>query len=136
MTRPSLAIGFGCTRGAPASLLLHGIARTLADHALDLRDVRGLATLDTKRDEPSLGAVSARFGLPITFFSAAELAAVTGLARPSERVAQEVGTRGVAEPAALRLGRGPLIVPKTRYSAPMSDAHATVAVARYERRDG
>lgn len=127
----SLVLGLGCDRGAPTELVLRGIATLLAHHRLSPRSVKAIATIDQKHDEVAFRAVSEQHGWPLVTFSAAELDAVPGIASPSEVVRRHVGTRGVAEPAALlAAGGGELVVPKQRYTEPDAGRSMTLAVAR------
>ncbi|HEY2736376.1 MAG TPA: cobalamin biosynthesis protein, partial [Polyangiales bacterium] len=86
-----------------------------------------LATLESKRGEPAILALAERHRLPIRFFSAEMLAAVSGSERGSTLVEHHVRSRGVCEPAALLAAGAPeLLVAKT-----IADSHAlTLAIAR------
>ena len=81
---------------------------------------------DLAANEPGLLAVVVEHGAPLHCYPAVELDAVD-VPHPSESVRGHVGTRSVAEAAALLaardLGGGSLIVPKWR------GEHVTVAVA-------
>jgi cobalt-precorrin 5A hydrolase len=127
----SLVLGIGCDRGAPADLVDRGVEALLAGHGLSPGSIRELATVDLKADEPALLALSTRLGAPLRTFPAAELDATPGMENPSERVARLVGTRGVAEPAALRAaGQARLLVAKQVYTEPGAGRSMTLAVAR------
>jgi cobalt-precorrin 5A hydrolase len=127
----SLVLGLGCDRGAAPELVARGVEAVLASHALALGAVRELASVDLKADEPALLALSARLGCPLRTFGAAALDATPGIERPSDRVSRLVGTRGVAEPAALRAaGAARLLVAKQVYTEPGAGRSLTVAVAR------
>ena len=131
----SLVLGLGCDRGAPTELVVRGIQALLARHGLSARSVKAIATIDKKRDEVAFLDVAARFGWPLVTYTAAELDAVPGIATPSDVVLHHVGTRGVAEPAALlAAGAGgrpaTLIVPKQVYTEPDAGRAMTLAVAR------
>jgi ferredoxin len=93
---------------------------------VDLREITAFGTIDRRRDEPGLRAVIREHGAPLYCYPAAELDAVV-VPHPSEGVRGHVGTRSVAEAAALLaardLGGGSLVVPKLR------GEHVTVAVA-------
>jgi len=123
---PSLVVGVGASRGAPAEEI-----SGLVDLALDglaHESVRAIATADVKADEPGILAVAAARGWAVETFSAAELSTVD-VPNPSEVVRAAVGTPSVAEAAALyaagRYGRrADLVVPKR------VGTMATVAVAR------
>jgi cobalt-precorrin 5A hydrolase / precorrin-3B C17-methyltransferase len=120
---PSLLVGVGASRGAPAAEIGQLIDGTLAELGLSPRAVRYIATADMKADEPVLRAAAAGRGWPVVTFPAGRLAAVP-VPNPSEVVRRAVGTPSVAEAAAL-------IEPgSTLLAAKRASAHATVAVAR------
>jgi cobalt-precorrin 5A hydrolase/precorrin-3B C17-methyltransferase len=124
---PVLAVGVGCERGADPGELAELVRCTLAAGNLAPGAVACLASLDLKMDEEAVLAAAEALGVPVRFFSAAELEQETPrLAKPSAIVFREVGCHGVAEGAALAAA-GPeadLIVAKQR------SARATCAVAR------
>lgn len=127
----SLVVGLGCDKLAPPELVDRGVRALLAEHALAIASVRELATIDLKRDEPALMALAARLGVPLRVYTAAELDRVPGIENPSEIVRRHVGTRGVAEPAALLASGAPsLLVPKQVYTEEGAGRALTLAVAR------
>ncbi|MBM3481946.1 MAG: precorrin-3B C(17)-methyltransferase [Alphaproteobacteria bacterium] len=122
-----LAIGVGCSRGAPAGELIALIDATLQEAGLNRAAIAGLFSLDLKLDEPAMHAAATHFGVPFRVFDHAQLAAEQHhLHTPSDEVERAVGLKGVAEAAALAAAGdgGALIVPKRR------SANATVAIAR------
>jgi cobalt-precorrin 5A hydrolase len=127
----SLVVGLGCDRGTPYPLVERGLLGVLAAQRLSPRSIRALATVDRKADEPALLELADRHGWPLHIFPAAELDAVPGIETPSAVVQRHVGTRGVAEPAAL-LGAGAaaLLVPKQIYTEPDAGRSMTIAIAR------
>jgi cobalt-precorrin 5A hydrolase len=127
----SLVLGIGCDRGTASDLMERGVRSVLERQSLALPSVREVATIDKKREEPALRELCKRFGWPLRVYSATELDAVAAIENPSETVKRYVGTRGVAEPAALLAsGAVRLLVPKHIYSEPGADRSITVAVAR------
>ena len=127
----SLVVGIGCDRGTAPDLMERGVRSVLERHGLAMASVREVATIDKKHDEPALGVLCERFRWPLRTFPAAELDAVAAIENPSETVRHYVGSRGVAEPAALlAAGAERLLVPKQIYSEPGADRSVTVAVAR------
>ena len=95
------------------------------------RSIRKLATVDKKADEPALLDLCDRYGWPLHVFPADVLDAVPGIETPSETVKKHVGTRGVAEPAALAgAGARRLLVPKRIYTEPGAGRSMTIAIAR------
>ena len=120
---PSLRVGVGASKGAPAGEIGELIDGTLAELGLSARSVRYLATAEVKADEPGLLAAAAERGWPVVTFPARRLAAVP-VPNPSEVVRRAVGTPSVAEAAALTEPGSVLLAAKR------ASAHATVAVAR------
>jgi len=127
----SLVLGLGCDRDTPLELVERGMDQVLARSGLSRRSIRALATIDRKADEPALLALSANGGWPLHTYGAAELDVVPGIENPSETVRRHVGSRGVAEPAALlAAGAARLLVPKQTYTEPGAGRSMTIAVAR------
>ncbi len=130
---PSLVVGIGASRGAPAEEIDELVNAALGGAGVSPLAVRHLATADIKREEPGIVAVARRRALPLVTYPAAALAAVD-VPTPSEAVRAAVGTPSVAEAAALlgpdghRASRAYLLVTK------LVGAHATVAVARHQAR--
>lgn len=127
----SLVLGLGCDRGTPTELVVRGIDMVLAEHRLSQKSVKAIATIDKKQDEVAFREIAERFGWAMVCFPAEQLDAVPGIANPSDVVKHHVGTRGVAEPAALlAAGARTLVVPKQRYTEPDAGRAMTLAVAR------
>ena len=120
---PSLRVGVGASKGAPAEEIGRLVDGVLAELGLSAQSVRYIATADLKAAEPGLLAAAAERGWPLVTFPASRLAAVP-VPNPSEVVRRAVGTPSVAEAAALA-GPG-----ATLLAAKRASAHATVAVAR------
>jgi cobalt-precorrin 5A hydrolase len=126
----SLVLGLGCDKLTPPELVERGVRALMARHGLALASVRAIATIDVKREEPALLALAASLGVPLTTYTAAELDAAP-METPSEMVKKHVGTRGVAEPAALLCAGAPsLVVPKQIYTEEGAGRSMTLAVAR------
>lgn len=126
-----LVLGMGCDRGASSHTLEAAIDQALACVGATRDAVIALATIDKKRDETALLAVSARYRWPIHFYCAEQLAQVT-VPNPSETVRRHMGTPAVAEAAALLVGNAgldALILEKHKYLG--SDGkNATVSIVR------
>lgn len=108
----AVTLGIGCRRGTPAEQLREALAEFLHLAALPPAAVRGLATIDLKRNETGLLEMASGYGWPIAFFSAEELAAESGEFPPSAFVEKTTGVDNVCQRAARRAG-GQIIVPKT-----------------------
>jgi cobalt-precorrin 5A hydrolase/precorrin-3B C17-methyltransferase len=119
---PSLVVGVGASKGAPAEEVLGLIEESLAQAGLSPRSVAELATVDAKAQEAGIVAAAGRLGVPLVTYRAEELAEVA-VPHPSAAPLAAVGTPSVAEAAALLRG-GELLVPKRK------SAMATCAVVR------
>ncbi|SEC17476.1 precorrin-3B C(17)-methyltransferase [Streptomyces sp. PAN_FS17] len=126
---PSLVVGVGASRGAPADEVLGLVESALRDAGLSPASLAELATVDAKADEPGILEAAERLGVPLVTHSADELAVVE-VPNPSDAPLAAVGTPSVAEAAAL-VGGGELLVPKRKSErADGRPAMATCAVVR------
>ena len=110
-----LVLGIGCVRNVDKDIMQDAVLHVLRDNRLDARAVATIASIDIKKNEPALHALSATFKRPLCFFPATKLSTVTDrLKTPSAEVFAATGCYGVAEAAALiAAGRhGRLIVAK------------------------
>lgn len=126
-----VALGLGCDRGTPAHTIAQAIAEALAACGSSLDDVRAVASIDIKAEEPGLAEVAAQNGWNIRFHAAAELATVA-VPNPSETVRRHTGTPSVSEAAALLaagVDQSRLIIEKHKLRGP-DGRNATVSIAR------
>ncbi len=127
----SLVLGLGCDKDTPPELVERGVGALLSRYGLSKKSVAAIASIDLKRDEPAFGMLAERHGWEFRTFSAVDLDVVPGIENPSETVKRHVGTRAVAEPAALlAAGATKLLVPKQSYTEPDAGRSMTLAVAR------
>ncbi len=119
---PSLIVGLGCSRDAPAQEIGGLVDRAFADAGLSALSIAEVRSVDAKRDEPGLLEAARERRWPLRFFASHVLAQVA-VPNPSAAVSRAMGTPSVAEAAAL-LDGAELLIPKRR------SASATVAVAR------
>ncbi|UVJ45868.1 cobalamin biosynthesis protein [Pseudomonas sp. LS1212] len=99
-----LVAGFGCQRGCSASELGALLDRTLLQYRLQRSALTGLASIDLKCQEPGLLALAEQLGLPLVFFSSAELARFEPqLNHRSTLAHRHTGCFGIAESCALAL---------------------------------
>ncbi len=129
---PSLVLGMGCERGLPLAALEDGLEHFLTQEGFAKASIHTLASLDRKADESAMGAVAQQSGWQTTFYRAAELAQVQGIAHPSPAVEQCVGTPGVAEPAALLAAQAAqLLAEKQVITSSLAPQRMTFALARH-----
>jgi len=107
-----LVLGIGCRKDVPVDRIEAAVL--LALNGYSLNQVREIATVDLKANEPGLQAFCAAHDIPLRVFSHATLAARAWCGKPSEWVRKNINLDGVCEPCALvACARGKLIVPKT-----------------------
>lgn len=108
----AITLGVGCRRGTEQAKLEAALEEFLTEHAIPEKAIRGLASIDLKKDEPGLLALANAHGWPITFFTAEELASETGDFPASPFVERTTGVDNVCQRAAQRAG-GHIFIPKT-----------------------
>jgi cobalt-precorrin 5A hydrolase len=106
-----LTVGIGCRRGTGWETIKSAVEKTLAENGFSVSAVRALASIDLKADEPGLLEYAGREGLPISFYSKCELAALKGEFARSDFVLDKTGVDNVCERAAA-MGGGALVLGK------------------------
>ncbi len=96
----SLVVGLGTTSDATAEDACDAVAAALAQAGLSGLALGSVATIDRRHGHPAIEAVAERWDLGVRTFSAKRLDAVD-VPSPSDVVGRAVGTRSVAEAAAL-----------------------------------
>jgi len=109
----SLVIGVGCRKGISVQKIKNAIDQALGERSLS--DVREIATIDLKANEPGLLEYCAQHNIPMRVFSTAAVKNRPWVTETSDWVQQNVGVVGVCEPCALMASvRGSLVVSKFR----------------------
>lgn len=107
-----LLVGIGCRKGVTARQVEKAVAHALGNRRVD--EIREVATIDLKAQEPGLLAFCTQHGLPLRIIRRESIAARAWVSQPSAWVEQNIGVAGVCEPCALIASpRGNLLVPKT-----------------------
>lgn len=134
----NLVLGCGCRRGVSESQIREAVFTALQRYDLSPDRLRLISSIDLKSDEKGLLDFAVAIGLPLVFFSAAQLAQAPGDFTPSAYVKEVTGVDNVCERSALLgacsfaegcdgLGNkttGSLLIPKTSLNG--------VTVAVYE----
>jgi precorrin-4 C11-methyltransferase len=112
---PVLHLGVGCRKDARTEGAAEYIRESLIESGLSPESVCDLSTIELKRGEPMLDALSRAFGnIPVRIYAQQELEGIA-VEHPSEKVRAATGLPGVAEPAAIRSAEGgPLMLAKQR----------------------
>lgn len=96
----SIYLGMGCNRGTSAEEIKQVINETLEEQRLSISSVKGIYTIDLKKDEEGLIKVCQENGWEFVYFTPAQLNEVP-MKNPSETVFKYTGAYGVSEPAAM-----------------------------------
>lgn len=123
-----LWIGIGCERHTSKELIAKAINETCQTYHLATEAIAGIASIDLKADEAGIIEVCQRRNLSFKTFSAAQLDQVE-VPTPSTVVKQEVGTRSVAEAAAVLAGQN-LLVSKQIFKSDNGSGAVTVAISQ------
>ena len=107
------AAGLGCRRGKSEAELEAFVLENLDRCGVDIRELKALASIDLKKDEPGLLALADKLGLPLLTYSAEALQNVPGNFTPSAFVQEVTGVDSVSERAAVLASGGRLAVRKT-----------------------
>lgn len=94
-----IVLGIGCNRGTTMEEIDQVIHDTLEELQFSIKSVKAICSIDLKKDEEGLLAVSQKYNWDFTCYSADELNRVQ-IDHPSETVFKFTGAYGVSEPAA------------------------------------
>lgn len=94
-------VGMGCRKNKATEELLAFYQETLEQAMVEPGEVYALASIDKKKDEPGLLAISERMRIPFFTYTAEELNRVGACVHSSEFVKAQVGVDNVCERAAL-----------------------------------
>ena len=94
-------VGMGCRKNKDTEELLGFYQETLEQAMVEPGEVYALASIDKKKDEPGLLAISERMRIPFFTYTAEELNRVGACVHSSEFVKAQVGVDNVCERAAL-----------------------------------
>ena len=104
--------GLGCRRGKSEAELEGFLLKNLENCGVGLPELKALASIDLKKDEPGLVALGKKLGLPFITYSAEELRAAPGEFTPSAFVQEVTGVDSVCERAAVLSSGGALVAKK------------------------
>ena len=107
------AAGVGCRRGKEAEELEAFLRGNLLRCGVGVRELKALASIDLKKDEPGLVEVARRFGVPFVTYPAETLRQADGDFTGSSFVKEVTGVDSVCERAAVLASGGRLTVKKT-----------------------
>lgn len=108
-----LLVGMGCKKGKSAEELYAFLEECFDHHGLSLFRIRGIYSVQQKREEEGLIMLAQKLGVPFCTYTAKELMHVDNVPNPSAFVEQTVGIDNVCERSALYAG-GRLLLEKQK----------------------
>ncbi len=113
-----LCLGTGCHKDADPELFRESALNFMTSHGYAVKSIACLATIDLKKSERAILEFAEYLGVEIKYYSASELNSVP-VSHGSDMVFRAVGTRAVAEPAAILAsntpeGPGKLLITKEK----------------------
>ena len=107
-----LHLGIGCRKGIGKEAVANAVEKVCLAYRIDPRAVKGVYSIDLKKDEPGLTAYCREQGWPFQVYTAQELNQVEGTFQASAFVKSVTGADNVCERAALK-DADTLIISKT-----------------------
>ena len=108
-----LVLGVGCRRGKDSGELIAFAEACLRDAGLDSRAAARVVSVDLKKDEEAIQALSRALDVPYETYPAEVLQAVPGEFRGSDFVKKTTGVDNICERAAVAAGASALLLGKT-----------------------
>lgn len=96
----NIAAGIGCRKGIEEAALEKGFLEILAANRLDIRQVKSIASIDLKKNEPALLYLCEKYSILFETYTAEELSSVSDVTASSEFVKKVTGVDNVCERAA------------------------------------
>ena len=124
-TKKNLIIGVGCRKGTSQEEILEAIDQALKKCEGSREDIRCVATIDLKGDEPGLKEACIHLGLPLKIVPIDQIRSFNGPYQRSSFVKEKIGVEGVSEPCALLAGRRTKLI-----VAKLKRGKVCVAIAR------
>jgi cobalt-precorrin 5A hydrolase len=114
-TKKRLIIGVGCRKGTSREEILETIDQALKEGECSMDDVRCVASIDLKENEPGLKEACLALRVPFRTIPSDLIKRFNGPFQRSAFVKEKIGVEGVSEPCALLAGRRTkLIVPRVK----------------------
>ena len=101
----AFVIGIGCKKGTSEEIIAERILEELKRLQIHHKSIKAMASIDLKKNEAGLLEYAKKRGLPLRFYSADELNALTGSFTPSEFVSSITGVDNVCERSAFMLAK-------------------------------
>ncbi|MEG1956485.1 MAG: precorrin-6A reductase [Lachnospiraceae bacterium] len=109
----NMIVGIGCKKGISMEHIYRQLTVLLEEHHLTIWNVKLIASIDIKREEPGILELTKAYGIPYRTYSTEELNQIESVSLKSSFVQEMVGVDNVCERAAKRAaGSGILIQPK------------------------
>jgi cobalt-precorrin 5A hydrolase len=114
LIRKNIILGMGCRKDVDKDKVKNFVVDTLRKYNIDLRAVKIVSTVEVKKDEKALIALSEFFNCPMEIHSLEEIKGVEHKYKGSDFVKKSIGVRAVCEPC-VELAGGELLTDKISF---------------------
>lgn len=112
----SLVLGIGCKKNTAEEKIYAAVEAFFRQHNILLTALKGIATVDLKKDEPGIIALAEKLSLPLDIVERSRIAPIENRFPCSDFVKRTIGVGCVSEPVAYLVSKeGRLVAPKTAY---------------------
>lgn len=101
----AFVVGIGCKKGISSKVIEQRVKEELKEKNIDFRSIKGIASIDLKKEEEGLLVFAEEKQLPLHFYNATELSELEGDFTKSQFVSQITGVENVCERSAFMLAR-------------------------------
>ncbi|MFL0268657.1 cobalt-precorrin 5A hydrolase [Candidatus Clostridium radicumherbarum] len=98
LIRKNIILGIGCRKDYPVEKMKDIVLQKLAEYNIDKRAVKAIATIEIKKDEKAILALSKYLDADLKIFTKAEIEEAQNKYKGSNFVFKSVGVRAVCEP--------------------------------------
>lgn len=103
--RKKFILGIGTRRGIGSQNVKRAVKKAIKKKGIKLEEIRIVATVDLKKNEPGLLKACSDLDLPLVFIPKQSIRNFKGNISVSEVVRRNIGLEGICEPCALLAGR-------------------------------
>ena len=114
LIRKNIILGMGCRKDVDKDKVKNFVVDTLRKYNIDLRSVKSISTVEVKKDERALIALSEFLNCPMEIHSLKEIEEIEHKYKGSDFVKKSIGVRAVCEPC-VELAGGELLTDKISF---------------------
>jgi len=114
LIRRNIILGMGCRKDVDKDKVKNFVVDTLKKYNIDLRAIKTISTVEVKKNEGALIALSEFLNCPMEIHSLKEIESIEHKYKGSDFVKKSIGVRAVCEPC-VELAGGELLTDKISF---------------------